>query len=424
MNRKKIILVAMQLTLLVLVCSMFAWQTYQAKGLAPSYDARAGDIAGAVTSDLINITATSSYTASVASTAGKSVERLFIECDRFLIRAATSPEAAASLSELDYIYQGLLAEQGITEFSTRAYCYDNSKGVVTKQLLEERTEKVSVFSMSTKSYETDDTGNETCAEEAYDARLSYESFETYDYDSFDTNAILIDGSYADIQDELDDDEKENEYEETANQFIGAGFNDVEATMIEVMKAKIAKEYALPIGSITILNYTVNDCWGEVELDEKLCEAVRDAYDEAESAALIGSATFWTKFKEQSPLKLGRMQVGQKLTAWSQGAKNWFVKAKAKSCEKVRGMTKVFQKLALGDKLKKGWNKFTNSTKSLLSAVKTGTQKFVKKSFGFIGTMWKRTFRIALFVIGGVLIVLILLVVFNRGKFGANVMIPI
>lgn len=236
--------------------------------------------------------------------------------------------------------------------------------------------------------------------------------------------IILITLYSDLQDELDTAEKENEYEEWGNQVIGAGFTDISATMEEVMKARIAQIYSLPVGSISILNYTVSDCLSEVEIDEDLADSVREGYNAAASAALIGSATFWTEFKEKCTLKLGRLQVGQKLSAWSSSAKNWFVKTKKQTCTKVRGLTKAFQKLALGDKLKAGWNKFTNSTKSLLTKVTTGTAKFVKNSFGALGSVYKRAFRIGLFVIGGVILILVLLVIFNKGNFGIDAMIPI
>jgi len=433
MNRK--VYYGIAVAFAVLFCSVMAWQAYQ-WGATMSYDADEGDISSALLGDIANVTATSDYTIpalSVMGDGGLPGGHLVIEFDRMMVRAATSQEAAESFArDLDWMYIQNLHEQGIYEFTTRAY-FVGHDGIMVKNSMTLGSETLGIYTdVPSGSYHdsyyvgpnsepnlNSGDSNKSCNEVIYDAKVSSKEFKTYDYKAFDADSILIDGSYSDIQDELNEIETETEFDDYGNQFVAAGFDDTAAAMEEVIKGKIASYYEIPIGSITLTNYTVLDVFLETEISESLADAVRDAYDDAASAAMIGTASFWNKFKEKTPLKLGRMQIGKKLTSWSQGVKNGVTKAKAQTCDKVRGMTKTMTKLSLGDKLRKGWNKFTNSTKTTLTKLKDGTTKFVKKSFGVIGSIWKRFSKIAIFVFIVLAVLVATFIYFNKGNFGAT-----
>jgi len=341
-----------------------------------------------------------------------------------MVRAATSERAAKSFAEtFDQAYIDYYKFLGITAFTSRMFLVGPG---IEKMAIAERSSTVSILSecpggsdefIKIDSTITDSDSNKSCDEDAYQSKVSYREFETYDYNEFSTSSVIIDGSFADLKDELDTAEDENEYEEYGNHLVGAGFDDTAAAMEEVMKSRIAVEYSIPVGSITITNYTVSDVWTEMELAESIADQVRDEYDDSQNAALYGTAGAWDNFKKKCSLKLGRMQIGKKLNAWKQtiAAK----KATAQSCEKTRGLTKVFQKLALGDKLKTGWNKFKNSTKTVLTKVTTGTTKFLKKPFSIMGSFFKKYFRYLIFVAVGLITILILIVVLNKGNFGVK-----
>lgn len=431
MDKKKLVYMSVAAVIIALFTGTVALHMYVAANNleAVMYDGDKGDLAGAVYGDMVNITGYSSYGALLNRFSNKIYEiglndienpnRIYFVQDRLGVRAATSQRAAKSFAHtFDQGYIQMMIDEGQEVFETSFFVKTRSSGMV---LLGSHKSELQIFSFHPESTTIgDDWSNDTVDEEAYDGKVNYESFRSYDYEAIDASAlnIAMDGAFADIQDELDTNETEKEYDETANRVILAGFDDLDAAMSETMKAALAKEASVPYSSITLTNYTVNDHYEEIEIAEDLSDAVVEAYEEAEQAAMVGTASFWNKFKEKNPIKVARMQVGAKMNTWKQNAVNRYTQVKEKSVEKARGLTKSVQKLGLSDRLRSGWNKVKMKTGDTLTKLREGTTKFAKKSFSFVGGIFKK--YIKFIAIGGIILLIFVfaLIYFNRKELAA------
>ncbi|OLS26592.1 MAG: hypothetical protein HeimC2_14310 [Candidatus Heimdallarchaeota archaeon LC_2] len=385
-----------------------------------SFSYSAGTITGATMADLANI----SYTNMGIEGLGLSENsrpNSFGFIRRVAIRSAFSIRAAVILMDAhDSMWEDKL---GLEVFTGVPGTDFSSATVFTEKYhnyFDSKTEDgISIHLGATTLNDTDGdiSGNKTLSEDSYRANVNYKNFKTDDYGSLNSSELEnLDSTYTDLTDLLlETPEVQADWKEKGNQIVAAGHSDLEDATLQVLKKRIEQIENIPSNQIRVDNYTLSEIYLEQVVSEELSDDVKESYNTAKSAGFLPS------FKIESPIKVVTSIVGATTDAYKgsiidQGI--GFVKdAPAMTWDTIRGSTAVQNAIALKDTVVTGvtttwtgikdapqtaWNTITDGA----SALKSGTEKLVKKGFSLfssLSTKFKNILKWGL-VIGGILLV--------------------
>lgn len=365
-----------------------------------------GDISGSILSDIVNVT----YTNLGSFLGLDSVQKERI-IERVVVRAAFDINAAVALMDAhDEMWETMF---GVPVFTAVPGTTFTSANVADFADYFDNPDDPKFAATIDKD------GNETLNTDSYRAIVDYADFDTTDYDSLNgSEHENLNTQYDDLTtDLLEIDEDEDDWIEESSDLVVAGFNNLEATILEVLKKAVANDASVnvPSSQIRIDNYTLVDAYHEQTMNSALAENIVDSYENAKLGGFVDS------FKLSTPLKFSKVALGQKMDTFKK-ASGAISESASKTFDTVKGSTAFTNVLAFKNSIVKGSiSRITGAKEKVraafskitdgFSSLKSGTQKLASKAMGWYSGLATKAQSIVKWVVVLLIIAIVLYVIF-------------